>query len=80
MPTSARQVPHRPRPPPRRGLIRCWRIRTPCRTRRARVNEMFSAIAPSYDLNNRLHSMWMDQHWRSVAVKMAEVKGTDTIC
>ncbi|HEY4328341.1 MAG TPA: bifunctional demethylmenaquinone methyltransferase/2-methoxy-6-polyprenyl-1,4-benzoquinol methylase UbiE [Phycisphaerae bacterium] len=45
----------------------------------ARVNKMFSAIAPSYDLNNRLHSMWMDQHWRSVAVKMAQVKPTDTI-
>ena len=45
----------------------------------ARVNKMFSAIAPSYDLNNRLHSLWMDQHWRNVAVKMAEVKPTDTI-
>ncbi len=44
-----------------------------------RVNQMFSAIAPSYDLNNRLHSLWMDQHWRSVAVKMADVKPTDTI-
>ncbi len=39
-----------------------------------RVNKMFSAIAPSYDLNNRLHSMGMDQHWRNVAVKMAGVK------
>jgi|SRR5271170_7417010 len=45
----------------------------------ARVNKMFSAIAPSYDLNNRLHSMWMDQHWRNVAVKMADVQPTDTI-
>lgn len=45
----------------------------------ARVNKMFSAIAPSYDLNNRLHSMGMDQHWRNVAVKMAEVKPTDQI-
>jgi demethylmenaquinone methyltransferase / 2-methoxy-6-polyprenyl-1,4-benzoquinol methylase len=44
-----------------------------------RVNRMFAAIAPSYDLNNRLHSLGMDQHWRSVAVKMAEVKTTDTI-
>jgi demethylmenaquinone methyltransferase/2-methoxy-6-polyprenyl-1,4-benzoquinol methylase len=44
-----------------------------------RVNKMFSAIAPSYDLNNRLHSMWMDQHWRNVAVKMANVQATDTI-
>src|SRR5579884_792210 len=45
----------------------------------ARVNKMFSAIAPSYDLNNRLHSLWMDQRWRSVAVRMAGVKGTDRI-
>ncbi len=30
-------------------------------------------------LNNRLHSMRMDQHWRSVAVKMANVQPTDTI-
>ena len=45
----------------------------------ARVNKMFSAIAPSYDLNNRLHSLWMDQHWRSVAVKMAGVEPGDRI-
>jgi demethylmenaquinone methyltransferase / 2-methoxy-6-polyprenyl-1,4-benzoquinol methylase len=44
-----------------------------------RVNKMFSAIAPSYDINNRLHSLWMDQHWRSVAVKMAGVGATDRI-
>ncbi len=45
----------------------------------ARVNRMFSAIAPSYDLNNRLHSMGMDQYWRSVAVKMGAVQAGDTI-
>ncbi|MGN6367572.1 MAG: bifunctional demethylmenaquinone methyltransferase/2-methoxy-6-polyprenyl-1,4-benzoquinol methylase UbiE [Phycisphaerae bacterium] len=45
----------------------------------ARVNKMFSAIAPSYDLNNRLHSLGLDQHWRNVAVKMADVQPTDTI-
>src|ERR1043165_63291 len=45
----------------------------------SRVNKMFSAIAPSYDLNNQLHSLWVDQHWRSVAVKMAEVKPPDNI-
>jgi demethylmenaquinone methyltransferase/2-methoxy-6-polyprenyl-1,4-benzoquinol methylase len=44
-----------------------------------RVNQMFSAIAPSYDLNNRLHSLWMDQHWRNVAVKMAGVKAGDQV-
>jgi len=35
-----------------------------------RVQKMFSAIAPSYDLNNRLHSMWQDQAWRRKAVRL----------
>ena len=39
-----------------------------------RVEAMFSAIAPSYDLNNRVHSMWRDQAWRRAAVKMAGVR------
>ena len=47
--------------------------------KRTRVQRMFAAIAPSYDLNNRLHSHWMDQHWRKVAVKLAGVKSTDRI-
>jgi demethylmenaquinone methyltransferase/2-methoxy-6-polyprenyl-1,4-benzoquinol methylase len=40
---------------------------------------MFAAIAPSYDLNNRLHSLWMDQSWRKRAVKLAELKPTDQV-
>jgi demethylmenaquinone methyltransferase/2-methoxy-6-polyprenyl-1,4-benzoquinol methylase len=47
--------------------------------KRRRVRQMFSAIAPSYDLNNRLHSLWMDQHWRRVAVKRSNLKATDRI-
>ncbi len=47
--------------------------------KRSRVQRMFAAIAPSYDLNNRLHSLWMDQRWRRKAVKLAGVKNTDTI-
>ncbi len=43
--------------------------------KRSRVRRMFAAIAPSYDLNNRLHSFWMDQRWRRKAVKLA---GIDT--
>src|SRR5438309_1068231 len=27
--------------------------------KRTRVQKMFAAIAPSYDINNRLHSLWM---------------------
>jgi len=38
---------------------------------------MFAAIAKSYDLNNRVHSLWQDQSWRRFAVRRAEVKPTD---
>lgn len=47
--------------------------------KRSRVQKMFAAIAPSYDLNNRLHSLWMDQRWRRKAVKLAGLKGTDRV-
>jgi demethylmenaquinone methyltransferase/2-methoxy-6-polyprenyl-1,4-benzoquinol methylase len=47
--------------------------------KRSRVQRMFAAIAPSYDLNNRLHSLWMDQWWRKRAVNLAEVKSDDHI-
>ena len=47
--------------------------------KRGRVQRMFAAIAPSYDLNNRLHSLWMDQHWRRRAVKLASLRATDRI-
>lgn len=47
--------------------------------KRTRVRRMFAAIAPSYDINNRLHSLWMDQRWRKKAVKLASVQPTDTI-
>src|SRR4051812_26315339 len=47
--------------------------------KRIRVQKMFAAIAPSYDLNNRLHSLWMDQRWRRKAVKLAELKPTDRV-
>src|ERR1700761_705247 len=47
--------------------------------KRSRVQQMFAAIAPSYDLNNRLHSLWMDQRWRKKAVKLANPKGNDKV-
>ena len=47
--------------------------------KRQRVRAMFAAIAPSYDLNNRLHSLWMDQHWRRTAVKLAKLAGDETV-
>ncbi|MFG0331034.1 MAG: ubiquinone/menaquinone biosynthesis methyltransferase [Phycisphaerales bacterium] len=46
----------------------------------SRVNQMFGAIAGSYDLNNRVHSLWMDQSWRRRAVRMTEVRpGEDEV-
>jgi len=39
-----------------------------------KVRRMFAAIAPSYDLNNRVHSFWQDQRWRKFAVRHAFVK------
>jgi demethylmenaquinone methyltransferase/2-methoxy-6-polyprenyl-1,4-benzoquinol methylase len=44
-----------------------------------RVQKMFAAIAPSYDLNNRLHTLWMDQSWRRRAVKLAELRPGDRV-
>jgi demethylmenaquinone methyltransferase/2-methoxy-6-polyprenyl-1,4-benzoquinol methylase len=40
---------------------------------------MFAAIAPSYDLNNRVHSLWQDQRWRRKAVALANLRSDDTV-
>jgi demethylmenaquinone methyltransferase/2-methoxy-6-polyprenyl-1,4-benzoquinol methylase len=47
--------------------------------KRRRVQNMFAAIAPTYDLNNRLHSLWQDQRWRRRAVKLALLKPFDVV-
>ena len=47
--------------------------------KRMRVQRMFSAIAPTYDLNNRLHSLWMDQRWRRKAVRLSQLKPADHV-
>src|SRR3954465_1522996 len=44
-----------------------------------KVRRMFSSIACSYDLNNRLHSLWLDQHWRRVAGRMAGGRPGDAV-
>jgi len=44
-----------------------------------RVQRMFSAIADSYDLNNRLHSLWRDQAWRRKAVRLCAVQAGDVV-
>ncbi len=47
--------------------------------KRTRVQRMFSAIAPSYDINNRLHSLWMDQYWRRTAVRLSGLQADDQV-
>ncbi|MHC4080019.1 MAG: bifunctional demethylmenaquinone methyltransferase/2-methoxy-6-polyprenyl-1,4-benzoquinol methylase UbiE [Planctomycetota bacterium] len=44
-----------------------------------RVQRMFAGIAHSYDLNNRIHSLWRDQSWRRRAVAMCRVRPTDHV-
>jgi demethylmenaquinone methyltransferase/2-methoxy-6-polyprenyl-1,4-benzoquinol methylase len=44
-----------------------------------KVQGMFEAIAGSYDLNNRLHSLWQDVRWRNFAVRHAGVKQGDVV-
>lgn len=44
-----------------------------------RVKSMFSAIAPRYDLNNRIHSLGRDQAWRRLAANTACARSGDVV-
>ena len=44
-----------------------------------RVQQMFAAIASSYDLNNHLHALGIDHLWRRAAVRAADVKPGDRV-
>ncbi|WP_428389740.1 bifunctional demethylmenaquinone methyltransferase/2-methoxy-6-polyprenyl-1,4-benzoquinol methylase UbiE [Mucisphaera sp.] len=45
----------------------------------AKVRSMFAAIAPKYDLNNRLHSFGIDQLWRRSLVRLAKPRAGESV-
>lgn len=45
----------------------------------ARISGMFDAIAPRYDLLNRVLSAGIDRHWRTVAIRSLQLTGTETV-
>ncbi len=44
-----------------------------------RVKAMFTAIAPRYDLNNRVHSLGRDQAWRRRVVALSQLQPDETV-
>jgi len=47
--------------------------------RAARISGMFDAIAPRYDLLNRVLSAGIDQRWRARAITSLKLTGTETL-
>lgn len=44
-----------------------------------RVEAMFESISSRYDLNNRIHSFWLDQVWRKRAVAASDLHIEDEV-
>ena len=44
-----------------------------------RVEVMFESISRRYDLNNRIHSFWLDQLWRKKAVAASDLQVEDQV-
>lgn len=44
-----------------------------------KVRAMFGNIAGRYDLNNRVHTLWLDQSWRRFAVRQAGVRSSSRV-
>lgn len=78
-PSSTRPISHQPPRSP--GAWVESELRNPhILTQKAeKVRGMFGAIAGSYDLNNRVHSLWRDQAWRRYAVRTAKVQPRDVV-
>ena len=47
---------------------------TPGPARAQRVNDLFAAIAPRYDLINDLQSFGLHRHWKRRLIQLAQVR------
>src|SRR3954471_23228355 len=46
----------------------------PGKTRARRVNDLFAAIAPRYDLINDLQSFGLHRHWKRRLIQLAKIR------
>jgi demethylmenaquinone methyltransferase/2-methoxy-6-polyprenyl-1,4-benzoquinol methylase len=49
------------------------------RHKQDKVRDMFGSIARRYDLNNHIHSLWLDSRWRRFAACQASVRPGDLV-